>query len=144
MLMLTPEDKPLEHSIVGEPMRLRLIVKPGVLHVLKMNNTIVQLDIFGIRPRRCHAVNMDSGATYELTDEKGCAIDVEIMPDWIEVETTARQQEMCCRRIHRRGTSISVHLNGRSRRIYDSNVTVPRVLQSALRFECSLYLHYKT
>jgi hypothetical protein len=29
---------------------------------------------------------METGATYALTDEQGCAIDDEIMPDWVSTK----------------------------------------------------------
>ena len=67
----------VESAKVGQSMVLRLEVAP--------NGT------FGILPRDCVAVNIETGERYQLTDKHGCAVDDQLFPEFRQVSASATQ-----------------------------------------------------
>ncbi|PIC39877.1 hypothetical protein B9Z55_011426 [Caenorhabditis nigoni] len=76
--------------MVGDTLKLALEVTPS--------------ENFGILPRNCFAVNIESGERYTLTDEQGCAIDESLFPQW-SVTNSAKVQAMFRFRRHHQTTS---------------------------------------
>uniref|UniRef100_A0A0N5AH65 EGF-like domain-containing protein n=1 Tax=Syphacia muris TaxID=451379 RepID=A0A0N5AH65_9BILA len=62
------KDVVIDTASVGQTLRLTLSVKPR--------------DTYGILPRNCYAVNMETGERYSLTDKAGCSIDTQLFPEW--------------------------------------------------------------
>lgn len=58
---------------------------------LKLALEVIHADNFGILPRNCFAVNIESGERYTLTDEQGCAIDESLFPQWTVASTSKVQ-----------------------------------------------------
>ncbi|UMM25424.1 hypothetical protein L5515_005257 [Caenorhabditis briggsae] len=69
----------ISSAMVGDTLKLALEVTPS--------------ENFGILPRNCFAVNIESGERYTLTDEQGCAIDESLFPQW-SVTNSAKVQAM--------------------------------------------------
>ncbi|CAB3401851.1 unnamed protein product [Caenorhabditis bovis] len=67
----------ISSATVGDTLKLSLEVLPG--------------DHFGILPKNCFAVNIESGERYTLTDPSGCAIDESLFPQWSVVESNKVQ-----------------------------------------------------
>uniref|UniRef100_A0A8R1DNL8 FiBrilliN homolog n=1 Tax=Caenorhabditis japonica TaxID=281687 RepID=A0A8R1DNL8_CAEJA len=67
----------ISSATVGDTLKLALEVTPS--------------DNFGILPRNCFAVNIESGERYTLTDDHGCAIDESLFPQW-SVASTSKVQ----------------------------------------------------
>ncbi|KAI6176741.1 hypothetical protein M3Y97_00831700 [Aphelenchoides bicaudatus] len=66
-------------ATVGQVMKLVLSVQPN--------------ETYGIRPRNCFAMNMETAERYRLTDEDGCAFDTDLFPQWTQL-TKARTQSI--------------------------------------------------
>ncbi|CCJ09402.1 EGF-like domain-containing protein [Caenorhabditis elegans] len=58
----------ISSAMVGDTLKLALEVTPS--------------ENFGILPRNCFAINIESGERYTLTDDMGCAIDESLFPQW--------------------------------------------------------------
>ncbi|CAG9536724.1 unnamed protein product [Cercopithifilaria johnstoni] len=62
------QDQLIDTATVGQPLKLVLIVSPN--------------DTYGVLPRNCFAINLETSELYLLTDQSGCAIDTELFPEW--------------------------------------------------------------
>ncbi|CAI5446030.1 unnamed protein product [Caenorhabditis angaria] len=68
----------ISSATVGDTLKLSLSVIPASAN-------------FGILPKNCFAVNIESGERYTLTDSLGCAIDETLFPQWSVVSNNSVQ-----------------------------------------------------
>lgn len=62
------ENVVVNSSVVGQVLKLALSVQPS--------------DSYGIMPKNCFAINLETADRYRLTDENGCASDTDLFPQW--------------------------------------------------------------
>ncbi|VDP15012.1 unnamed protein product [Soboliphyme baturini] len=70
---------------IVHPDSLRPAISAEVGEVLRLRMSVLPSDIYGNSAKNCVALNMKTGESYNLTDERGCSLDHELFGAWKKV-----------------------------------------------------------